>query len=335
MFPALSLCDYLYIGGNFDVTWVGAKSSFESKLVTKCGIRFVGINITSLRGKLLAPFILLRSIFQSIKIILKHKPDVIIGFGGYVSFATCFAGVLLRVPVVIHEQNQVMGAANRVLSYIVKRVLTGYKYDRFLYVGNPVRYSIKQLLSPKLRSRCHSASSLRILVLGGSSGARVINEIIPKVLVQCRNVMSVIHQVGSADQIAPAVEVYTRSHVSYEVVTFISDISSAYNTVDLVIGRAGASTVSELCACGLTAIFVPYPYATNDHQAHNISYLVDIGAAFMVRQESLMADALRIIQNLDCNQCSDMSNIMYEVGQSIPNTCKMIEDVLVDLADKS
>lgn len=320
VFPALSVAKELI--SEYDVVWVGAKVGIENDIVPKHNIPLYTINISGLRKKgilklFLMPFLLLRAFFQAFKIIFTARPDVIVGFGGYATFPICFIGWVFRVPVVIHEQNSVAGLTNKLLSKLANHVLVAFKgvlsSKKTLLVGNPVREDILNLNDIDERYATRQ-NGLNILVVGGSLGAKALNDIMPEVCSKLNNLGSITHQVGRGD-INEINAHYAKYNINANVVNFIDNMASQYKQADLIICRAGASTVSEIMAVGIAAIFIPYPYAVDDHQRYNAKPLVDINGAYMIIQNELTVDKLTGLINMTSRQqCVSMAKITASIA---------------------
>lgn len=320
VFPALSIAKELL--SEYEVIWVGAKTGIENDIVPKNNIPLLTINISGMRKKgmlkmLMMPFLLIRAFWQCLKIIIKHRPDVVVGFGGYATFPICFMAYLLKIPVVIHEQNSVAGLSNRVLSKFASTVMVAFdgvlSSKKTKLVGNPVRGDIVAIENPATRYKKRS-DGLNVLIVGGSLGAKALNDIMPEVVSKLTNINQVLHQVGRGD--AGAVKKhYQDLKVNAQVVNFIDDMAMVYENTDLIICRSGASTVSEVCVAGIAAIFIPYPYAVDDHQRYNAEPLVSNGAAYMILQSKLTADGLKdLISSLDREKCRVMAEKAKEVA---------------------
>lgn len=301
IFPGLAVADALRARG-WRVHWLGAPGSMEQQLVPPRGYAFEAIDFGGVRGKGLAtlvllPLRLLRAFGQSIQVIRRVKPDVLLGLGGYISFPGGLMGVALGKPLVLHEQNSVAGLANKVLASIADRVFTAFpgvlaKARRVQCVGNPLRAEFAQAPAPEQRFAGRSGP-LRLLVVGGSLGAQALNDVVPKALallpVDARP--TITHQSG-ARQIDALRANYQAAGVQAELVPFIDDMAHAYAQADLVICRAGATTVTEIAAIGAAALFVPFPHAVDDHQSSNARFLVDQGAGWLIQQADLTAEKL-------------------------------------------
>ncbi len=301
IFPALSVAEHLQTQG-WNIVWLGARSGMESRLVAPRGytmawVRFSGVRGSGVLRLALLPFDLLVAFWQSARAIFQHRPDVVLGMGGYVAFPGGMMASLLNRPLVIHEQNSVAGLANRVLARLADRILAAFPDAfnpriRVSWVGNPVREDIAALSPPEARLGGRSGR-LQLLVIGGSLGAQVLNETVPRALSRMPQETrpSVIHQAGEA-HIATLRENYAREGVAAELVPFIDNMAARYAAADLVVCRAGATTVAELAAAGLGSVLVPYPHAVDDHQTVNARYLVQRGAAVLIPQRDFTADRL-------------------------------------------
>nr|VFJ47048.1 MAG: UDP-N-acetylglucosamine-N-acetylmuramylpentapeptide N-acetylglucosamine transferase [Candidatus Kentron sp. DK] len=312
VFPALAIAEELRARG-VQVSWLGTRRGMEAKLVPDAGfpIRFVrisGLRGTGLARRLSGPFLILIAIVQSLGNILRVRPRVVLGMGGFVSGPGGIAAWLLRRPLLIHEQNAVPGMTNRLLARLATRVMEAFPESfssvpglavrcPIEYTGNPVRRDIARLPPPSERLK-NREGPLRILVLGGSQGADILNNLVPAAIAGLPDParVSVRHQTGR-QHIEPVHARYAKLRLPVEPVPFIDDMAAAYGWADLVIGRAGAMTVTELAAAGAASILVPYPFAVDDHQMANAHFLGNVGAAIPIRQSDLSADGLgRLIE---------------------------------------
>ncbi len=293
VFPALAVADRLRADG-WRVVWLGARAGMEATLVPQHGhemawIRFSGVRGRGLAAKVLLPLNLLIAFWQSLRAIRAHRPDVVLGMGGYIGFPGGMMAALLGRPLVIHEQNSIAGLANKVLAGVADRILTAFPgaLPGSQVVGNPVRDAIARVPPPAARYAGRSGP-LRVLVVGGSRGAAALNELVPKALalLPAADRPRVTHQSGAQHLDALRAH-YAAAGVAATPVAFIDEIAQAYADADLVICRAGATTVAELAAAGVAAILVPFPFAVDDHQTVNARYLADAGAAVLVRQRDL------------------------------------------------
>lgn len=337
IFPALSVAKQLIKDGN-QVIWIGATHGLENEIIPKNSIRLETIPISGIRKKglrklLFLPFTLSRAFFVALKLILKERPDAIIGFGGYATFPICIMGRVLRVPTLIHEQNKITGLSNKILSYLVDKVLVAFDgvlpSPKTIVVGNPVRSEIANILPPHERYILNSGG-LNILVIGGSLGARIFNQILPEAFANCNNIGEITHQAGRNNSIEVK-DLYQKNNIKANVVDFIDNMAEAYNKADLIICRAGASTVSEVAAVGVAAIFVPYPYAVDNHQYHNARYLESCNAAEILIQKDLTPDKMRsIIMHLSREKCLKMAENgrKYAKINSTADICNIIYSFL-------
>ncbi|HQD16104.1 MAG TPA: undecaprenyldiphospho-muramoylpentapeptide beta-N-acetylglucosaminyltransferase [Ottowia sp.] len=309
IFPGLAVADALRARG-WRVHWLGAPASMEAQLVPPRGYPFEAIDFGGVRGKGLAtlallPLRLLRAFAQSIGVIRRVKPDVLVGLGGYITFPAGLMGVALNKPLVLHEQNSVAGMANKVLASVAARVFTAFpgvlpRARRVRWVGNPLREAFTRYPDPQARFAGRSGP-LRLLVVGGSLGAQALNDVVPRALalLSVGERPIVQHQSG-ARQIDALRANYAAAGVQAELLPFIDDMAQALAEADLVICRAGATTVTEIAAIGAAALFVPFPHAVDDHQTTNARFLVDQGAGWLVPQSELEPEHLaNMLQNIE------------------------------------
>jgi len=293
IFPGLAVADALR-ARDVPVVWLGAQGAMETRLVPQHGIDIDTIAVRGVRGKglatlLAAPLKVLRAVIAARAVMRVRKPRAVISFGGFAAGPGGLAARLAGIPLVVHEQNRAPGMTNRVLARLADRVLTGFpdtfRDRREQLVGNPVRAEIAVLPAPAARF-AGRGGDLRILVLGGSQGARALNEAVPAALAILRAGgigCEVRHQCG-AQQVDAATQAYAHAEVEASIEPFIADMAAAYAWADLVLCRAGALTLAELCAAGVGSVLVPFPQAVDDHQTRNAQYLVDHGAAVLLPQ---------------------------------------------------
>lgn len=326
--PALSVALLLKKQG-WQLYWMGTQRGLEAQLIPGQGITIEYINVAGIRGKgrltqLFAPFQILRATWQAFRIIRQIKPNVVLGMGGFVTGPGCLAAKLSRIPIVIHEQNAIAGLTNRYLARLARSVCSGFpdvfdpKYKPIV-TGNPVRASITALAS-KVKSVQPRKSSLRLLIIGGSLGAKVLNERIPAALANLPEdvFINVWHQTGKHDA-ENVTKRYERLSISATVEPFIQNVASAYEWADLVICRAGASTIAELAACGMPSLLVPYPHAVDDHQYANGLYLAKVGGAEVWRESDFSAEKLtKWLTNLarDPDRLSTMGQAAHQLAIS-------------------
>ena len=298
IFPGLAVAEALRERG-WKVHWLGAPGSMEEKLVPPRGFAFEPVQFGGVRGKgpltlFLLPLKLLRAFWQSLQVVRRVRPDVVVGLGGYITFPGGMMGVLLGKPLVLHEQNSVAGMANKVLAGVADRVYSAFPevLKKGEWVGNPLREAFLRQPPPEQRFAGRTGP-LKILVVGGSLGARGLNEVVPQALARIpeKQRPQVLHQSG-AKQIDELRANYAKAGVQAELTPFIDDTATAFAQADLVIARAGASTVTELAAVGAPALFVPFPHAVDDHQTTNAKFLVDAGGGWLVQQRELTPDKL-------------------------------------------
>ncbi|MDB5752670.1 MAG: murG [Ramlibacter sp.] len=298
IFPGLAVAEALRERG-WRVHWLGAPGSMEAQLVPPRGIPLETIAFGGVRGKgpltlVLLPLRLLRAFWQSIQVVRRVKPDVLVGLGGYITFPGAMMGVLLGKPLVLHEQNSVAGMANKVLAGVADRVYSAFPdvVAKGEWIGNPLRAAFLNQPPPEQRFAGRSGP-LKLLVVGGSLGAKALNDIVPQALARIPAAQRphVVHQSG-ARQIEELRANYAAAGVEADLTPFIDDTASAFAQADLVICRAGASTVTELAAVGAAALFVPFPFAVDDHQTTNARFLVDAGGGWLVQQRELTPDTV-------------------------------------------
>jgi UDP-N-acetylglucosamine--N-acetylmuramyl-(pentapeptide) pyrophosphoryl-undecaprenol N-acetylglucosamine transferase len=298
IFPGLAVAEALRERA-WRVHWLGGAGSMESQLVPPRGFAFETIAFSGVRGKglktlVLLPLRLIKAFWQSIAVVRRVQPDVVIGLGGYITFPAGMMSVLLGKPLVLHEQNSVAGMANRILAAIADRVFTAFPdvLNKAAWVGNPLRPAFLQQPGPAERLGSRSGP-LRLLVVGGSLGAKALNEMVPKALalIPADRRPSVVHQSG-AKQIDELRANYRAAGVEADLTPFIEDTAKAYAQADLIVCRAGASTVTEIAAVGAAAVFVPFPSAVDDHQTTNAKFLVDAGGGWLVQQRDLRPEWL-------------------------------------------
>jgi UDP-N-acetylglucosamine--N-acetylmuramyl-(pentapeptide) pyrophosphoryl-undecaprenol N-acetylglucosamine transferase len=302
VFPGLAVAHLMQAWG-WRVVWLGNPSGMEATLVPKHGIpmefvRFGGLRGKGLKTKLMLPVNLLRACTQSLAVLRKVKPDVVLGMGGYITFPAGVMTWLSGRPLVLHEQNSIAGLANKVLAKFAKRVLVAFPdaLPHAQWTGNPIRAELARAPTPNARYAARSGP-LNVLVVGGSLGAAALNEVVPRALALLapHERPRIVHQAGAKhiDALRANYEAAgLASGDDVQLVPFIDDMTSAYANADLVICRSGAMTVAEIAAVGVAAFFVPFPYAVDDHQTTNAAFLADHGAALLMQQRDLSAEKL-------------------------------------------
>ena len=345
VYPALAVADALRARG-WEVFWLGTRAGLEARVVPAAGIDMVWVSMGGVRGKgvarkLLLPLMLLVAFWQSLAAILRRRPDVVLGMGGYTAFPGGMMASLLNRPLVIHEQNSVGGLTNRVLACLADRVLTAFPkvfshaHDKPIpcrrvateWVGNPVRADIVPA-----SDRAQRSGALRLLVVGGSLGAQALNERVPQALARlpAEQRPIVVHQSGRQHLDALRAN-YAAAGVAAEVRDYIEDMAAAYRACDFAICRAGAMTVAELACAGVPAVLVPFPFAVDDHQTGNAEFLSDAGAAWLIPQQDLSAEKLAaLIGGLDRATLAAMSERALRLAK--PDATRQVADICEALA---
>jgi len=306
IFPGIAVAKELEALG-WNIHWLGTAKRMEAQLVPQHGFSISFINIAGLRNKnwktwIKTPFKLMQSVIQSIKVIRKINPDVVLGMGGYASAPGGFAAWLLGKPLVLHEQNAVAGLSNRFLAHLASRVLSAFPGAfkasiKHRVIGNPLRSDI---INSEAKLSENPASTKKVLVVGGSLGAKILNDTVPKAMNQIKvQNINVWHQTGAGNQssVLQSYQDYGLSSENIKVTEFIDNMAEAYQWADVVVCRAGALTVSELAMVAKPAIFVPLPHAVDDHQTKNAMYLVSQGAAKLIAQVDFSGTSLAQMLN--------------------------------------
>ena len=303
VYPALAVADNLKEKG-FQLFWLGTSKGMEARVVPNHGYPLLKINVAGVRGKgflrlLLTPFMLIVALFQALVIMIKVRPVVVLGMGGFASGPGGIAAWLMRIPLLIHEQNAIAGLTNRLLAPFSVSVMAAFPdafkpSKKLIITGNPVRNDIVDLPVPEKRYANRDSNVLKILVLGGSLGAKKLNEIIPEALsvIGSDFQFEVKHQCGERHLLATEAA-YKGRHIHVEVMPFIDNMAEVYAGADIVICRAGALTIAELAASGIASILVPFPYAVDDHQTENAEYLSVEGAAVLIQEAQLNVEKLK------------------------------------------
>lgn len=304
VFPALAVAEQLRARGA-RLAWLGTARGIEARLVPAAEIKLYCLRVEGVRGRgvaglLKAPFLIFFALVQALMIMRREQPDVILGFGGFASGPGGLAARILRKPLVIHEQNAIAGTTNRLLARFAQKVFAAFPgaFATAQIVGNPVRTKIVELPLPEQRygARTTAKENLHVLILGGSLGAKAINELVPEALAQVPIISrpEIWHQTGKLHAEATLAR-YMQHQVNAKVEPFIEDMAGAYAWADVIICRAGALTVSEIMAAGVAALFIPLPGAIDDHQTHNAEILVRAGAARAFNQQELTAAKLAAV----------------------------------------
>ena len=318
------------------VIWLGAEGGMETRLVPQHGycletVKISGMRKNGLKRWLSLPFMLSGALTATLGVILRHRPDIAVGFGGYTGFPGGLMSRVLRKPLVVHEQNSVAGLTNRMMSKIASRTLFAFPGafpNADGRVGNPVRAEIAAVPAPATRFASRGGA-IRLLVVGGSLGARALNDVLPQALARIAPGArpQVVHQAG-VKQIEALKANYAAAGVSADCRAFIDDMASEYANADLVICRAGALTVAELAAAGAASILVPLPSAVDDHQTGNARFLADAGAARLIPQSRLTAEGLAgTLQELTREACLEMacrarSLAIVDAAERVADVCE-------------
>ena len=321
VYPALAVADYLR-AKDVPLFWLGTTRGIENRVVPEHGIELLTIMISGVRGKglpgkLVAPVKIVTAILQALYICMRRRPAAVLGMGGFASGPGGIAAWLLRIPLLIHEQNRIAGTTNRILARFAVRVMQGFPDTfqagaRVVTTGNPVRREIGELAVPKTGK---TAGRPNVLVLGGSQGAQQLNRVLPLGLnrLQHRLKVNIWHQSGEQHQ-AETQRLYGNLQLDQvRVDAFITDMAAAYAWADIAVCRAGALTIAELCAAGLASILVPFPYAIDDHQTANARYLSDAGAALLLPENELTEER---IAELLWQLCSE-DDSLFELGRKM------------------
>lgn len=299
VFPALAVAETLRERG-CEVSWLGTQKGLESRVVPSAGFILDTISVSGIRGKslyrrLVAPFVLAIACSQAVRVFLKRRPEVVLGMGGFVSGPGGLVARLLGIRLVIHEQNRIPGTTNRWLAKFADTVLEAFPGSfphkiGAICTGNPLRRSLTRRIE---RQSARQSDLLRVLVVGGSQGAKFLNETVPTALASIPRRVDVWHQTGAALRDATEAR-YRELGVPARVDAFIEDMAAAYEWAEVAVCRAGAMTVSELAAAGLPAIFVPYPSAIDDHQTANARFVSEQGGSLCIAQGDLDPERLAL-----------------------------------------
>jgi len=337
VFPGLAVADYLHARG-WRVVWMGNPEGMEAKLVPARGYEMAWVRFAALRGKgllrkLLLPLNLLRAFGQALGALSRVKPNVVLGMGGYVTFPGGMMAALSGRPLVVHEQNSVAGLANRVLAGVADRILSGFPgvLRQGEWAGNPVRAEIAALPLPAQRYAGRNGP-LDVLVVGGSLGARALNEAMPRALalLPLAERPRVTHQSG-AKQIDDLRAAYAAAGVEAQLLPFIDDMAARYAAADLVVCRAGALTIAELAAAGVASVLVPFPQAVDDHQTGNARFLSEAGAAILLPQRELTPEKLAaLLRELTREKLAAMAEKARALAK--PEATRAVAEVCMEVA---
>ena len=341
VFPALAVADYLK-GLGWHIVWLGTQTGMELKLVPQHGYETEVINFSGLRGKRLfawfmLPLRMITAFVQSVRILRRVNPDVVLGMGGYPAFPGGMMASLLNKPLVIHEQNSIPGLTNKILAKLADKVMLGFPdaifadKGRMVFSGNPVRAEIAQLEVPEKRFLGRQGK-LRLLVVGGSLGAQILNAMVPQALKLIPEHIRpfVVHQTGTA-HLGAVEKNYADLQLEGELLGFIDDMAERYAVCDLVLCRAGALTITELTAAGVASILVPYPYAVDDHQTSNAGFLSNHDAAILMPQSELTAQKLaQLLMSLTREKLLAMAIAARKLAK--PEATKVVAEACVELS---
>lgn len=335
VFPGLAVAEELRAAG-WDVVWMGARTGMEARLVPARGYRMAYVRAAALRGKgplaaLLLPVNLLVGFAQAARAIFRLRPDVVLGMGGYVAFPGGMMASLLARPLAVHEQNAIAGLTNRVLAAVADKAMTAFPdaLKGAEWTGNPVRREIAAMAPPEARF-AGRGGPLRLLVVGGSLGAQVLNECVPRALALLEPRPAVVHQSGEKHLESLRAH-YRAAGVEGELVAFIDDMARRYAEADLVICRAGAITVAELSAGGVASVLVPFPHAVDDHQSANARFLSAQGAALLLPQAELTPQTLAAtLRGLDRPRLLQMACRARGLGK--PDAARRVAARCVEIA---
>ncbi len=303
IYPGISIAREL-IKNNIKILWIGTPKGMENKILSDVNINIKHIDFFGIRGKgilslMKLPFGLIKATVQALIIIKRYNPSLVLSMGGYISFPCCIASFILRKTIFIHEQNIIFGLANNILKLLSKKVILGMpsktNNNKYKFLGNPTRY---ENIIPKRR---FDKREINLLIIGGSLGAKVFNEIIPRAIYLLNKNLdreiNIIHQAGKTKIIAETQ--YNNVNVKYKVEEYINSMKEIYEWSDIIICRGGAITISELMVFGVPAIIVPYPYATDDHQMKNSRYLESNEAAIVIDQKNFTeANLAKILKSI-------------------------------------
>lgn len=346
VFPALAVADALRQQG-IAVEWLGTPRGIENTLVPAANIPLHHIPVEGVRGRGIlglakAPFLIVSAVVQALSIFTKVKPDLVIGFGGFASGPGGVAAKLLRKALLTHEQNSVMGTTNRLLAKIADRQLLAFantlvngEPSLATVVGNPVRAAIATLPEPALRysARAEQQEPIHLLVLGGSLGAKAINEIVPAALAKMPLNLRphVRHQAGKL-HVEATIALYMQHQVNAKVDAFVEDMAAAYAWADIIICRAGALTVSELMAAGVAALLIPLPNAIDDHQSHNAAILTRANAGVAIAQQELSAEKLSALLLTELSDRQVLQTMAGNARQlALPQAAQTVADICVEI----
>ena len=337
VYPAMAVADYMHALG-WRIVWLCTEGGMENRLIenkpyAKAMIAMRGVRGKGLLGWLLLPIKLAIAFKQSFSAIRLHKPNVVLGMGGFAAFPGGLMAKILGKPLVIHEQNSIAGLTNKTLSLFANKVLAAFPsaFAKAELVGNPVRKEITQCAVPEARYQARKGN-LKLLVVGGSLGAAALNEVLPKALATLPESArpEVIHQAGEKHIDALRAN-YHAASVAVDARAYIKDMAEMYAWADVVICRAGALTVAELACVGVASVLVPFPFAVDDHQTYNAKYLSDKSAALLIQQSEFnVAKASKMLRNLTRESCLNMAIAAKKLAK--PEATESVAQICMELA---
>jgi len=349
LFPGLALAEeFRRRDNNTEVVFVGTEHGIEARIIPREGypikfLRAEGIVGISFLKKLRASAKMVLSVIDSYRILKSVTPDIVIGVGGYASGALVLIAGMKSIPTMIHEQNSVPGLTNKMLGLIVRRIcvtyhesLSSFPMGRTFLTGNPIRSNIlKGDRDAAFRLFSLDRDLFTIFIFGGSSGARSINRVMVEALnhlTDLKDRVQFLHQTGEKDYEGIR-EAYRKTGVRGTVAPFIYQMAEAYAASDVVISRAGATTLAELTALGKPAILIPYPFAAGRHQEFNAMKLREMGAAYMVPDNEMKGETLaKAIRELYENEAARSEMAKASRGLGRPDACGRIVDIALSLA---
>ena len=334
IFPGLAVAHALQARG-LRVSWLGADGGMETRLVPQHGIVLDTIRVGGVRGKglrtlLAAPLRILRAVREAAARLRGRQPSAVVSFGGYAAGPGGLAARIAGIPLLVHEQNRAAGMTNKALARLATTVLTGFPqtFARETVVGNPVRGEIAAVAPPAQRDFAHGGP-MRLLVLGGSQGARALNNAVPRAVAALGVDVEIVHQAGEK-LLDEARQAYADAGVQASVEPFIGNMAAAYAHADLVVCRAGALTLAELCAVGVGSVLVPFPQAVDDHQTRNAEYLVERGAAVLLPQgEDLAARLQALLVELVADPARRLRMAGAARALALPDAAERVADAVV------
>ena len=339
IFPGLAVAQALRARG-VQVAWLGADGGMETRLVPQHGVAIDTIAVKGVRGKglaslLAAPVLILRAVRDAARVLRARQPSAVVSFGGFAAGPGGIAARIAGIPLLVHEQNRAAGMTNKALAMVARQVLVGFPqtFATETLVGNPVRAQIAQVAPPAQRDFGHGGA-LRLLVLGGSQGARALNNAVPQAVAALGLPVEILHQAGEK-MLDEARKAYADAGVAATVEPFIADMAAAYAHADIVVCRAGALTLAELCAVGVGSVLVPFPQAVDDHQTRNAEYLVERGAALLLKQGDDLAVRLqRVLAELAADPARRLAMANAARSLAMPDAADRVADAVLETIRK-